>query len=196
MPDGDVIKRGVRHAWRSAYEGLSSGGRDADVQGLVAKSLTASLRKRGLPPIAEAASLVRDAWSGRVAQWEALDRVAATVGALGGTRAAAMLDVATRRAILDGPSGALPEQAIAEAYLNVLVDADLIAKVRPALLENVDVEPQDVEEVLTRWTQEIQEPIQGIAQQLVADPTGDTLRAPPSRRRVRKNTATMLDESV
>lgn len=196
MPDGDVIKRGVRHAWRPAYEALSSGGLDADVRGVVAKSLTASLRKRGLPPIAEAASLVGDAWSGRMTESEALDRVGATVGAVGGTRSAALLDVAVRRAILDGPSGALPDQAVAEAYLNELVDADLMAKVRPALLENVDVEPQDVEEVITRWTQEVQEPIQRIAQQLVTDPSGVTLRAPPSRRGVRKNTATMLDESL
>jgi hypothetical protein len=107
-----------------------------------------------------------------------------------------MLDVAVRRAILDGPTGSHPDQAVVEAYLNALVDADLMAKVRPALLESGDLEPATVDESITRWTEETQEPIRRIAQQLVANPSGEALRAPPSRRGVRKNTATMLDEAV
>lgn len=196
MPDGDVIKRRVQFAWRSAYEGLSAGGADADVPGLVARSVTASLRRRGMPPVTDAASLVGDVWNGRVSESEGLGRVAATVGSVGGTRDSALLEVAVRRAIIAGPTGARPDQAVVESYLNALVDAELMAKTRPALLEGGQLEPVAVEETITRWTAEIQEPIQRIAQQLVANPGGEGLRAPPSRRADPKNTAAMLDETV
>lgn len=196
MPDGDVIKRGVRHAWRAAYECLSTGGSDADIRGLVAKGLTASLRKWGIPPYAEAVSLVGDAWNRRVSQSEAIARVAGVVGSVGGTRNAALLDVAAKRAILTGPTGARPEQAVVEAYLNAELEAELMAKVRPAMLESGEREPSTVEETITRWTEESQDPIARIAQQLIRDPSGRALRAAPSRRGTRKNTAEMLDEAL
>lgn len=196
MPDGDVIKRGVRHAWRAAYEGLSTGGSDADVRGLVAKGLTASLRKWGIPPHAEAVSLVGDAWSRRVSESEAMARVAGVVGSVGGTRNAALLEIAVKRAILVGPTGARPEQAVVEAYLNAELDAELMAKIRPTMLESGEREPSTVEETIARWTEESQEPITRIAQQLIKDPSGRALRAPPSRRGARKNTSEMLDEAL
>lgn len=196
MPDGDVIERGVRFAWRPAYEGLSAGRSDVDARGLVVRSLAASLRKDRVPTITHAAALLADVWNGRVSVSEGLRRVAATVGSVGGTRNSAMLDVALRRAIAAGPTGALPDQAVYESYLNAKVDADLMAKVRPALLESGRLEPVAVEEIINGWTAEIQELIRRIAQQLVSNPSAKELRAPPSRRSAPKNTAAILDETV
>lgn len=196
MPDGDVIKRGVRHAWRAAYDGLSSGGADLDARGLVAKGLTGSIRKWGMPRYVEAASLVDDAWNRRVTGNEALARVATVVGTVGGTRNSALLDVAVKRAIIAGPTGAHADQAVVEAYLKAEVDAELMAKVRPAMLESGERDPAAVEQAIARWIEESEEPIRQLAQQIVADPSGRALRAPPSRRGSRKNTAEILDETV
>lgn len=196
MPDGDVIKRVVRHAWRGAYERLAAGGADADVRGLVAKGLTGSLRKWGVPGYAEAAALVEDAWNQRVPQSDALARVATVVGSVGGTRKAALLDVAVKRAIIAGPTGARADQAVLEAYLNAELDTELMAKVRPAMLESGERDPSSVEQTIARWIEESQEPVRRIAQQLINDPTGRELRAPPSRRGRRQNTAQILDETV
>lgn len=196
MPDGDVIKRGVRHAWRGAYEGLSAGGPDADVRGLVAKGLTASLRKCGVPAYADAASLVADAWSQRVSRNDALARVSAVVGSVGGTRNAALLDIAVKRAIIAGPTGGRADQAVMEAYLTAEVDAELMAKVRPAMLESGEREPGTVEQTISQWTEESQDPIRQIARQIIEAPSGKALRAPASRRGSRKKTAQILDETV
>lgn len=196
MPDGDVIRRGVRYAWRAAYEGLSAAGSHADVRGLVAKGLTASLRKQGIPPYERAASLIADVWNGRISQLDGLAQAASTVGSVGGTRSAALLETATRRAIVDGPTGARPDQAVVEAYLNASVEAELMAKVRPAMLENGEREPATIDETIARWIEEAQEPIRRIAQQLVDDPNGRSLRAPTSRRGARKKTSDMLDEAL
>ena len=196
MPDGDVIKRGVRHAWRGAYESLAAGGPDADVRGLVAKGLTASLRKSGMPANADAAALVDDVWNRRVSQTDALARVASVVGSVGGTRKSALLELAVQRTIIAGPTGAHADQAIAEAYLNAEVETEFLAKVRPAMLESRQHDPSSIEQRIARWTEEIQEPIRRIAQQVLEDPSGQALRAPPSRRATRKTTAEILDESV
>lgn len=196
MPDGDVIKRGVRHAWRAAYESLSAGGADADVEGQVARGLTASLRKRAIPSYEEAASLVADSWNHRVPQSEALARVPNAVGSIGGTRAAALLEVAVQRVILGGPTGANANQAIVEAYLNAEVDAELMSKVRPAMIEGGQHDPSTVEETIARWTEAIQKPISKIAKQLIDDPSGRALRAPRSHGQKRRNTVEILDEAV
>lgn len=196
MPDGDVIKRGVRHAWRGAYDGLAGGGADADVRSLVAKGLTGSLRKWGVPVYADAAVVVDDAWNGRISRDDALARVAGVVGSVGGTRNAALLDIAVRRVIIAGPTGSRPDQAVLEAYLNAEADSELMAKVRPAMLESGERDPSAADQLIARWSDEIQEPIRRIAQQLVNDPTGQELRAPTSRRSTRKNTAQILDETV
>lgn len=196
MPDGDVIKRGVRHVWRASYESLSAGGADADVRGAVSKALTGSLRKWGIPAYADAAELVHSAWNQRLSQRDALAQVASAVGSIGGTRNAALLEIAVKRTIIGGPTGARADQAVLEAYLNAEVEAELMAKIRPAMLESGKHDPSAVEQTVSRWTEETQEPIRRIAQQLIDDPTGRSLRAPPSNRRTRKNTAQMLDEAV
>lgn len=195
MPDGDVIRRGVRHAWRGAYEGLAGGGADADVPNLVAKGLTASLRKRGAPPYSDEAALVEDAWNQRLPRDQALERVARTVGSIGGTREAALMDVAVTRAIIAGPTGASASQAVVEGYLNAEVDAELMAKVRPAMLEVAGADPAAVENTIVRWTDESQEVIRRIAKQLIDNPSAEELRAPRSRS-PRKNTAQILDEAI
>lgn len=195
MPDGDVIKRGVRHAWRGAYEGLSGGGADADVRGLVAKGLTGSVRKWGVPAYVDAAALVNDAWNQRLSRDDALARVGAVAGSVGGTRHSALLDVAVRRAIIAGPTGSRADQAVIEAYLSAEVDTELMAKVRPAMLESGEREPGEIEQTIARWSEESQEPIRQIALQIIEAPIGKPLRAPPSRR-ARKTTAEILDETV
>ena len=196
MPDGDVIRRGVRFAWRPAYEGLCDGGNDADVHGLVSKGLTASLRARGIPGLGDGAALVQEVWSGRISAAEAMGKVATTIGSVGGTRDSAVLDAAVRRVIAGGPTGARPVQAVAEAVCHTLVDAELMAKLKPALLERPTFRPSDVEQVVSRLNEAAEEPIRQIAQQLVADPTGARLRSPPAPRRRRKNTSEMLKESA
>lgn len=198
MPDGDVIRRGVRHTWRPAYEGLASGGPDVDARGLVARSLAASLRARPIPQLAGVAALVRQVWSGQLSTSDALSRVASVAGSVGGTRNDAIVDAALRRVIVSGPTGALPDQAVAEAYLLILTEAELFAKVRPERIQRQKIDPTHIESFIAWVTDEAQQPIRAIAQQIVADPTGARLRAPPSRGRKKKmkGTAQMLDESI
>jgi len=198
MPDGDVIRRGVRFTWRPAYEGLASAGPDIDARGLVAKGLTASLRARPIPQLMEASALVRQVWSGQLSTSDALDRVATMVGSVGGTRNDAMVDIALRHVIVAGPTGALPDQAVAEAYLIALIEAELFAKVRPEVIERRKLDPMRVEPFIAWCIDEAQESIRSIAQQIVADPTGARLRAPSSRgrKKKKKGTAQMLDESI
>ncbi|MGH9696663.1 MAG: hypothetical protein ACRD5Z_21125 [Bryobacteraceae bacterium] len=149
-----------------------------------------------MPPYAEAASLVHDAWNGGIERDRALARVATVVGSIGGTRNAALLDVAVKRTILARPTGVPAGQAVIEAYLNAEVDAELMAKVRPAILETDRLDPVSIEKTIALWMQECQRPIRQIAQQVLEGPQRGAFRAPPSRRRVRKETAEILDEAV
>ena len=125
--------------------GLASAEPDIDARGLVAKGLTASLRARPVPQLADASSLVRQVWSGHLSISDALGRVAAMVGSIGGTRNDAMVEIAVRRVIVTGPTGARADQAVAGAYLNAFVEAELFSKVRPEVLERGKLDPAHLE---------------------------------------------------
>lgn len=195
MPDGDVIRRGVRHAWRPAYKALRSGESGVDAKGFIGRSLSAALKSHGIPHLREAADLVQNVWTGRISTTDAMRRTASVSGVAGGTRVNSLLDAALRFAIVGGATGARADQAVAESFLKTLVDADLLSKLRPAMLEDHGRTPAEVEAIVAGFAADADEAIRAIAQQLVADPTASQLRSPPSRRR-RKRTVELLDESV
>lgn len=196
MPDGDVIRRGVRHAWRPAFEGLCGGHEGPEARRAILRSLTQALRTRGLPSLGEPIRLLGEHWSGQVSQAEALGRAASASRSVGGNRESSLLETAISRVIATGPMGSRPAQALIEAYCHTLVAAELMAKVRPALLEDATRRPSEVEARISAWTQSVEGPIRQLAQQLEADPTGSQLRAPPTPRRRRRATADLLDETV
>ena len=195
VPDGDVIRRGVRHSWRSAFRALSAGGAGVDVQGFIGRGLSASLKAHRMPPIGDAATLLGRVWTGAITVADGMRQVAGASGITGGTRANALLDDAIRRAIVAGPTGARPEQAIAEEFCAVTVDTELFSKLRPALLEHGEHTPAEVESIMTDMSQTADPSVRRIAQQLIVDPSAAQLRSPRSRRR-RRSTVDLLNESI
>jgi hypothetical protein len=127
---------------------------------------------------------------------EAMRQVASVSGSVGGTRGASLLDTAVRRVLAAGPTGARGDQAVAEEYCQTVMDAELWAKLRPAMLEDSLNTPSEVEAIIANWTVVADEPVRRLAQQLVVDPTGVQLRSPPTPRRRKKATVDLLDESV
>jgi|GEM_PF-5719376 len=196
MPDGDVIRQKVKFSWRPAYEGLRFCQEPDEVSRLIAKALSSSLRDRGIPRLTEAADLITRLRRREISAVAAMAEVSRVSGSIGGTHDSAILDRALRHLIVSGPDGSLPHQAVAEEVCRQLVEADLFAKLRPSLLEDTSIAFTDPEAVVQRWADAAEEKLRGIAQQLVVDPSGAVLRAPPTRRRHKKATAEMLEESV
>lgn len=196
MPDGDVIRRGVRFSWRPAYEGLRAGQEPGEVGRLIAKGLSASLKDRGIPRLGDAADLIARLWRHDLSAVDAMKEVPSASGSIGGIRDSAILDRALRHVIVAGPTGSRPAQAVAEEVCRQQVEANLFAKLRPALVEDSSIAFADSEAMVEGWKLAAEDKIRGIAQQLVADPSGAVLRAPPTRGRRKKATVEMLEESV
>jgi hypothetical protein len=194
MPDGDVISRGVRFAWRASYEGVRGGDSVAVVAGRLTKSVALVLRRSGgLPDLVAAGILVGRVQSGEVTPETGLD-MARSLGRGPGIGAMPLLE-ATQRCLLRDPTDVEPIFAIAEEVLHVIVDAEFLGRLSPDLVGERFDGVAEAAEYIADCHSALQAPFRDMARKLVLHPDAQGLRAAPVRRR-RRSTLELLSQSL
>lgn len=194
MPDGDLIGKGIRFAWQSAYEGIQSLSSPTLVGVRISKAVTRTLRVAGgIPAFGAAVELVTRARAGelppRVAYSIARNLAAPT------SRLRMVMAQAVARSLAEPPRDVDVAHAVAKTIIEELVKVELLSKASLSLVEDGIANPDSADHYLARCSDAVLPDLERIADQLVRQPTGKHFRAPPHRRH-RKTTKDLLKQSI
>lgn len=194
MPDGDVISRGVRFAWRSAYEGLQAKESVKVVVGRLAKAIARSLRvSGGLPSFSDVAVIVRHVRTGELSPADAFTELRRLDLRSDSHRALVIREA--QRCIVSPPNDIDAARDLANGIVSGLAEAQVLSKAVPRLVSDGIASQSDALVYLQRVREAALPDFARIAEQLAANPVGQHFRA-PSHRGVRKSTSDMLDDSI
>jgi hypothetical protein len=193
MPDGDVISRGIRFAWRSAYEGLQAQDTPEVVAGRLSKAITRTLRvNEGCPSFEAHVEVLEKCARGELTHREAFVAIR-TVRVEKDALGSAVAQAAMR--CLSSPADVDPRHDLARAVAAEVVEAHLLAKAVPMLVEDSGIRPADANRYVDSCRLALEADLLRIANQIAATPEGRRYRA-PARRRQRRSTAELLNEAI
>lgn len=194
MPDGDVISRGIRWAWRPAYEGIQAHAPATIVASRVAKAVARSLRTTGgVPAFNRVVDLVRQRQDGRLSDQDLAsglrrlrreDRLVTHTIIHAATRCAALL-----------PPGADTQKALASTIVHELARVELFDKARVSLVEDQLADADGADAYVAECVDASKVDLGKLADQLARSPTSSRFRA-PAHRQPRVSTADLLNRSI
>jgi len=195
MPDGDLIKRGIRYVWKAAYEGLGERAQPNVVASRMAKAVTRILRvSHGVDCLDAAAELVDDAHSGRISAQQAYAELRTLRSANPALRDIVAQAAARSLFAQQSPEGCRSELSV--AVIHEIANVGLLSKATPALVQDgVAHDVADARGYVRECRDAAHRDFSRIAAQLATTPVGDGYRAPPHRRRT-VSTAVLLNESI
>lgn len=198
MPDLDILNKGVSRQFVASCRLILGRADDEMVLAAIRRGLAQSFtRGGGIPNLrARAALIVAVGVAGSVS--DATRGSANLIFADGGKRNAHLADRALRRLLLDGhrhTSEVETAHLLAQSAAHELLDHRLLAGLR---LESTDLgmTPDEFDAYAARLHRGLEPAINQLARQLVADPSGATVRTPPSPARTRPSTRDILDQPV
>lgn len=193
MPDGDVISRGIRFAWRAAYEGLQGQDKPEIVAARLSKAISRTLRvNEGCPSFTSQLQVLMKYRGGELSQGEAfiaIRRVRVEKDALGNIVAQATMRCLT------SPSDVDPRHDLARSIAREIAEAHLLAKAVPRLLEETGMQAADAQRYVDSCRLALDADVERIASQIAASPEGKRYRAPTHRRK-QKTTEEILNEVI
>ena len=198
MPDLDILSRGIPSCFHRSYRLIRGGADDEHVLYGCRRGLSLALKRGGgFPSLSARAGLIASVGSGT----NAGDAVTRSRGLLitdAGTRHAQLAHKSLQRLLVRGDlptSTAEAEHALAECLCREVLDNLLFSKLSVEY-ETFVSSSDEFEAYKNRVLNGLEEAIASFARQLVADPSGASVQAPPMRRPARVATEALLDQVV
>jgi len=195
MPDGDLIRRGIRFSWKAAYEGLQAHEDASVVASRLIKAVARALRvANGVDCLDQATAVLtrfRSGESDRAEAFAASRRLASS-----NPRIAAVVEQALRRCIASSPVDIEPKHEMCIAIVNEVAQVELLSKARAALVEDGVVSgASSADRYIEDCRDKARVGFENLAGQLAAEAVGQKFRAPPSRT-PRKTTPALMSEVI
>ena len=196
MPDGDLIRRGIKFSWKPAYEGLQAHEDASVVASRLVKAVARTLRvANGVDCLDQAAAVLERFRSGAAGAAEAF--AASRRLASSNPRMAAVVEQALRRTISTAPADVDPKREMCVAIVNEVARVELLSKARAALVEDgVVPDASSANRYIEECRDRARAGFEGLGAQLAVEAVGQKFRAPPSPRTPRKTTPALLDEVI
>jgi hypothetical protein len=198
MPDLDILRKGISGHFVASCRLIRGGADDDMVLAASRRALAQSfIRGGGIPNLrARAALIVAVGIGGSVS--DAVRGSRDLLVADEGKRNAHLADRALRRLLLDRYRPASEVEAahqLAQFVAHELFDHRLLASLR---LESTDLgmTPDEFDSYAARLHRGLEPAIDQLARQLVADPSGASVRTPGSPARTRPSTRDILNQAV
>ncbi|MEO8579027.1 MAG: hypothetical protein ABI469_02180 [Gemmatimonadales bacterium] len=198
MPDLDILGKGIPSCFRESYRLICGGAADDDVLDGCRRGLSLALKRGGgIPGLGARAGLVV-AVSGGVDALDAVSGSRALLVTEAGSRHAHLAHRSLQRLLIRGDlptSTAEAERVLAEYLCREVLDHLLFSKLGVEF-STLGPTNEEFQTYRTRVLDGLEGPIATFARQLVTDPSGASIQAPPLRRRPRPSTAALLAEVV
>jgi hypothetical protein len=202
MPDGDVVSSSIHHRWRSTLARLRRGATPEEIASHANRALAETLRSSGgIAGQAAYGAIVEARARGELTPAEARVQARLVYRSQEQTPfALVVLRAVARRLALpfDGAAALQPGAiTVAEAVCSEVVNAQLLERVRPALVGQCFPDHAAFDRVAEQCHALIARGVAHISASLSKDPSAAQLRAAPTRRRARRpSTAALLNQSI
>ncbi len=202
MPDGDVISSCIQHRWRSTLNRLRGGGTPFEIVAHANRALTKTFRKSGgISGLAAYSAIIEARVRGDLTVAEARLQARRVYDAQEQIRHAQIVLRAVLRRLampFDGAAALQPGAVtVAEAVCFELLNTEIFEPVRAKLVGECFPNDEAYDRLIERCQTLITPGVAHISTSLSLDPSGNGLRAVPTRRHQRRpSTAALLDQSI